>query len=444
MKELDEFLELKIKLFKTVLIFFGLMAFVMSITRFYEQSYSQFFVDIALMFVALTGYIKLRSNKQNFYTIFRIALFFGFLAAFSLLITVSQSPMRFIWFTTVVYIMFYMLGKREGLWWIAIITLVLIGIYSYDSTILGLNKKEFFTWLFNMFIMIIIVTWYEKIKEEAIQKQKNIQYLLEREVNIKTAQLQKINNNLEERVKEEVEKNYKREQMMLHQTRLAQMGEMISMIAHQWRQPLAAISATSATIELKAGMNKLDSNDIQQKAHAISDYSQHLSSTINDFRNFFKPNKEKKDTTYEKLLGSVIKIIGLSITHKNIQLIQELNCNEILNTYPNELKQVILNLIKNAEDIVLEKQIEDPYIKIVTYRKEDQYILEVRDNGGGVSEDIIDHIFDPYFSTKKSKDGTGLGLYMSKMIIEEHCGGKLSVHNDKNGAVFKIALKGSV
>ena len=444
MKETDDFLELKIKLFKALLILFGLMAFVMSIARFYEQSYPQFFVDISWMFVTLIAYIKLRSNKQNFYFIFRIVLFFGFLAALSLVILISQSPMRFIWFTTVVYIMFYMLGKREGWLWAVIIILVLSTIFSYDSTILDLNKKEFFTWLFNMLIILIVVNWYEKIKEEAIHKQKNIQYLLEEEVNLKTAQLQEINNNLEKRVREEVEKNRSREQMMLHQTRLAQMGEMISMIAHQWRQPLAAISATSGSIELQASINKLDKDVIQKKAHNISNYSQHLSSTIDDFRNFFKPNKEKKDTTYEELLGSVIKIIGLSITHKNIQLLQELNCHETFNTYPNELKQVILNLIKNAEDILLEKAVEDPYIKIVTYTRENQYILEISDNGGGVPEDIIGNIFDPYFSTKEAKDGTGLGLYMSKIIIEDHCGGKLSVDNDKDGAVFRICLKGSV
>jgi len=444
MKEADEFLELKIKFFKTMLIFFGLMAFVMSIARFNEQSYTQFFADIFLMFVVLIAYIKLESNKQNFYTIFRIVLFFGFLVALSPVIIISQSPMRFIWFTTVVYIMFYMLGKREGWLWAAITALVLIAIFSYDSTIFDLNKKEFFTWLFNMFIILIVVNWYEKIKEEAIHKQKNIQYLLEEEVEIKTAQLQEINNNLEERIRQEVEKNRSREQMMLHQTRLAQMGEMISMIAHQWRQPLAAISATSGSIELQASINKLDKDVILKKAHNISSYSQDLSSTIDDFRNFFKPNKEKKDTTYEELLGSVLKIIGLSITHKNIQLLQELNCHETFNTYPNELKQVILNLIKNAEDILLEKAVEDPYIKIITYTKENQYILEISDNGGGVPEDIIGNIFDPYFSTKKDKDGTGLGLYMSKIIIEDHCGGKLSVDNEKDGAVFRIYLKGSV
>jgi signal transduction histidine kinase len=427
-----------------VLIFFGLMAFIMSITRFYEQAYAQFFVDILLMIVTLVGYIKLKHNEKNFYTIFRVVLFFGFLAALSLVILISQSPMRFIWFTTVVYIMFYMLGKREGWLWAAVIALILISIFSYDSTIFGLNKKEFFTWIFNMFIILVVVNWYEKIKEEAIAKQKDTQALLEQEVARKTSQLQEINNNLEERINQEVEKNRNREQIMLHQTRLAQMGEMLSMIAHQWRQPLAAISATSSTIELKANRNKLDNNDIQKKAHAISHYSQHLSKTIDDFRNFFKPNKEKTETTYDEIISSVLGIMETSLKNKNIHLIKNLNCHDTFSTYPSEIKQVILNLITNAEEALLETMVEEPYIKIVTYIEEDQYILEVSDNAGGISAKNIEYIFDPYFSTKEGKDGTGLGLYMSKTIIEEHCGGILSVSNDENGAVFKIYLKRSV
>ena len=235
-----------------------------------------------------------------------------------------------------------------------------------------------------------------------------------------------------------------KDEILFKQSRLAQMGEMISMIAHQWRQPLAAISSTSASIVLKASMNNLDNGTAQKKAHDISNFSQHLSRTIDDFRNFFKQSKEKSETTYNEVIRSVLGIIEVSISNKNIQLIQELNCHESFSSYPSELKQVILNLIKNAEDILFEKGIEDPYIRIATYTKKDNYILEVSDNGGGIPKEIIEHIFDPYFSTKEAKDGTGLGLYMSKMIIEEHCSGTLSVSNSNEGAVFRIYLKGSV
>ena len=232
------------------------------------------------------------------------------------------------------------------------------------------------------------------------------------------------------------------DQQLIQQSRLAQMGEMISMIAHQWRQPLAAISATSATIELKASFHRLTDDVAIEKAQTISRYSQQLSETIDDFRNFFKPNKEKAETSYDEIVRSVLGIIEVSITTKNIQLFQELNCHETFTTYPNELRQVVLNLVKNAEDAVVEKAIKKPYIKVLTYTEDDRYILEVSDNAGGIEEEIIGNVFDPYFSTKRAKEGMGLGLYMSKMIIEEHCGGELSVNNGSDGAVFKIRLKG--
>jgi len=253
-------------------------------------------------------------------------------------------------------------------------------------------------------------------------------------------EIEALNKNLEQRVNEEVEKNREKDRQLLQQSRMAQMGEMMAMIAHQWRQPLAAISATSASIELKASLDKLDNDTAQQKAHDISAFSQHLSKTIDDFRDFFKPNKKKTETTYDALIASVLNIIGISIRNKNIELIQELNCHDSFITYPNELKQVILNLMKNAEDALLEKKTENPYIKISTYNEDGKYILEVSDNAGGIPEEIMGNIFDPYFSTKIKKEGTGLGLYMSETIIEEHCGGKLSAINTEKGALFKIAL----
>ena len=193
-------------------------------------------------------------------------------------------------------------------------------------------------------------------------------------------------------------------------------------------------------------LSKLDKNVAIELSDKISSYAQHLSSTIDDFREFFKTNKEKRKISYTVLVQSVLGIIEESIENKNITLVKELNSDIIFYTYPNEIKQVILNLIKNAEDVLLEKEIKNPTITITTKDN----ILSISDNGGGVSKDIIDKIFDPYFSTKTKKDGTGLGLYMSKTIIEEHCGGSLSVSNDviidqdgkpSSGAVFTIELR---
>jgi len=249
-----------------------------------------------------------------------------------------------------------------------------------------------------------------------------------------------LNYTLESRVKEEVLKNREKDKHMLQQSRLAQMGEMISMIAHQWRQPLSAISATSISLELKAKVGKLNSDVTIKHTQKITKYSQHLSDTIDDFRDFFKPTKNKNHTSYSKLIDSVLNIVQVSIENKDITIIQDLKTDIALETYSNEIKQVILNLFKNSEEILIEKDIQNPYIKVSTYSIDNKHILEVSDNGGGIPTDIIDKVFDPYFSTKLEKNGTGLGLYMSKTIIEEHCGGQLSVSNTSEGAVFKIEL----
>ena len=259
------------------------------------------------------------------------------------------------------------------------------------------------------------------------------------ELNQKTKEIEKFNATLQEKIDAEVEKNRQKDKQMLQQSRLAQMGEMISMIAHQWRQPLAAIGSTSASITIKAKLNKLDKEIAIKLSSKISEYSQHLSSTIDDFRDFFKTNKEKKSAKYTDMVESVLDIVETSLANKNISVIRDFKSDIFFDTYPNEVKQVILNLMKNAEDILLEKKIENPIIKIETEDK----VLRVRDNAGGIPSDIIDKVFDPYFSTKTKKDGTGLGLYMSKTIIEEHCNGVLKCYNDKNGAVFEIILKGN-
>jgi len=279
-------------------------------------------------------------------------------------------------------------------------------------------------------VIFFLLLWFSYFDLQRSKEKENIQN-----------QLKQLNEELETKIKEEIEKSRKKDQQIIQQSRLAQMGEMISMIAHQWRQPLAAISSASAAINFKAKRDRLKNETAIELSSKIGEYSQHLSSTIDDFRTFFKTKKEKQKTSFEQIINGVLNIIEDSVSNKNIKLIKDLHCDEEFKSNPNELKQVVLNLIKNAEDILIEKQIENPYIKIQTYTKDNEYVLSVSDNGGGIPSDIIDKVFDPYFSTKTKKDGTGLGLYMSKTIIEEHCEGELSVQNNEDGAVFTVILK---
>ncbi len=243
----------------------------------------------------------------------------------------------------------------------------------------------------------------------------------------------------EDKYKKELEVQ---ETYLLQQSRMAQMGELISMIAHQWRQPLNAISLTINNLTLKCMIDEIDKEVFEKELALMDGYTQHLSHTIDDFRNFFKKDKSKDTTTLKEIVNSTLSIVKLSMDSKNIEIISDnVTCEHSLETYSNEVKQVLLNLLKNAEDVLIEKKIQNPKIIIETLDEEGCQVLVIKDNAGGIDEDIIHMIFDPYFSTKKEKDGTGLGLYMSKTIIEDHCNGKLSVSNDEDGAVFKINFK---
>jgi len=287
----------------------------------------------------------------------------------------------------------------------------------------ALNKLDHVFRLFmHFFIFVfIIIVWFSLIDVKRENK------------------LFKLNKTLEKRVKEEIEKNRQKDEQILYQSKLAQMGEMISMIAHQWRQPLSAISATIISIKFRIESKSVNREFLNEKMEILSNYIQHLSQTIDDFRNFFKPTKEKEYVSYEEIIQSVLLIIGFSIKNKNITLKTDIQYKKKIFVFKNQLKQVILNLIKNAEDVLEEK--ENKEINIRVYQNKDDIIFEIEDSGGGIDEKIKDRIFDPYFSTKDSKNGTGLGLYMSKIIVEKHLNGSLNVFNSKKGAVFQIILK---
>jgi len=265
-------------------------------------------------------------------------------------------------------------------------------------------------------------------------------------------ELEILNKSLEERVRDEVEKNRIKDKHILQHNRLAQMGRMLSMIAHQWRQPLNAINSTILDIQIKLEIRNFDIDNpekldnflerIESQNENILEYIQILSNTIDDFRTFFKPNKEKEFISIVTPIEKSIFIVKSSMLTNNIKIITDYQTDKELWIYPNEIMQVILNILVNSKDNFLEKSIEDAYIKISTKIVDESYIIEIIDNGGGVDNKIIDNIFDPYFSTKSEKNGTGLGLYMSKIMIEKHQKGKLSLLNRDNGVIFTIDLGG--
>jgi len=249
------------------------------------------------------------------------------------------------------------------------------------------------------------------------------------------------------------EKAFKREKRihehkMIQQSRLAQMGEMISMIAHQWRQPLGAISTTAVNLRIKLELEAFDLETTQGREESVAyllrrldnieGFVQNLTATIDSFRNFYKPNKDSALTTFKEISTKSLNIIKESLEAENIEIICNYNSTQKIEMYDNEIMQVLLNIFKNAQDNFLEQHIKNPRIEITTEKNS----ITIYDNGGGIPQVILEKIFDPYFSTKIQKNGTGLGLYMSKIIVEDHHRGILNAQNYKNGVKFTINLNG--
>ncbi len=232
-----------------------------------------------------------------------------------------------------------------------------------------------------------------------------------------------------------------KEKMMLSQSRQAAMGEMISMIAHQWRQPITAIAMGANSILLDIATNNVDSKEMQECADKILQQTFHLSKTIEDFKNFFSPDKNHEFVDVNEIIEETFSVVGKSLEYHNITLIKEYA--EIGKTaiYPRELLQVVLNILNNAKEALVELKVTDPTISITSNHDEKNIYISICNNGYPIKDKIIHKIFEPYFTTKDKKNGTGLGLYMCKTIIEKHFNGSLTVQNKKkDGVCFNISF----
>jgi len=232
-----------------------------------------------------------------------------------------------------------------------------------------------------------------------------------------------------------------KEALLLEQSKLAAMGEMISMIAHQWRQPLSAIASIITRLNLKLKTKKLDVVLFEEKLYEMNTYLQYMSKTIDDFRDFLAIDKKKDNISINEIIKLSYTMIKETFDNKNIKLNIEEKQLKNINIYKNELVQVILNLLNNSKDAFVEKSIKNAKIDI--YFKEDTSFqtIFIQDNAGGIPDKIIDKIFQPYFSTKKEKNGTGLGLYICKIIIEKYSNGTISVSNKNDGVLFTIRIQ---
>ena len=220
-----------------------------------------------------------------------------------------------------------------------------------------------------------------------------------------------------------------KDRLLFQQSKMASMGEMIGNIAHQWRQPLSVISTCASGAKIEKEMNVLRDERLYESLDLIMENTQYLSKTIDDFRNFFKVDKDIEDFNINESIKKVLKLVKSSIQNHNIKVKTIFQDDLIIKGLPNEFLQVIINIINNAKDVIILNSVNERYIDIKTYKKENYCFIEISDNGGGVDESIISKVFEPYFTTKHQSQGTGIGLYMSHQIIVEHMQGTISMKN---------------
>lgn len=308
--------------------------------------------------------------------------------------------------------------------------MVSIGVLWSQEVMVLRDKVEIDFWLLVAVIAVFFIggLTYKYIRLDQIVRQR-------------TAELETFNHKLQDEISKAVEKNRTQENILMQQAKMAEIGSMVESIAHQWRQPLniLGLSMTRLSINMSLGNN----NDMSKVIEIVEQQIEYMSQTIDDFRNFFKQDRTQTKVNVYHLIGEVEALLGPLLASKKIEFIKNIDPSIEILVYHNELKQVLLNIVNNAREAIEHNKSKIREITITCVSDKYHCTISIQDSGGGVPHHIVDKIFDPYFTTKFESQGTGIGLYMAKMIIEKHCFGKLSIYNTKEGACFEIWLRQS-
>lgn len=351
---------------------------------------------------------------------------------------------------------------KTGLIWIAIFVALVLTAILLEYTKLHLSTYEVFQLLLIQLIITLLLGYYvysmklsgARLKRET-QKLSKLTETLEEKVQERTAELQssktaledahwkldQYKERLEKRVQEEMENVSKKDDMLKEQSRLAAMGEMVDAIAHQWKQPLNAISMAADLIQTNPeDDDTFKAAEVNEMSSIIHHQIEHMTTTLSEFRSFFRPTKESSSFSLTACIESVKVLLKDELTKNQIEIQQREQDDIIIYGFENEFKHLILNLINNAKDAFIENGIKKRVIAIGFNETSEHILLQVVDNAGGIPEHIIKDIFNPNVTTKGDKEGTGIGLYMSSQIAQKHQG-KLSVQNTKDGARFTLTLR---
>ncbi len=391
---------------------------------------SWYFGNIIGQLLVTPAVLSFYSNykKINYFKLIIITLFF---AVLSYLVIIEANIQSLPLLSTITIIpLVILLSFRNGLIYTLMSVFVLaqvaiytfqkhIGIFSIYSDMDNIININFY--ILSHIIIVLVMGSLILEKNLAVEKHK------------------KLNSLLKEKVHQEVEKNREKDKIMFLQSRMAQMGETISMIAHQWRQPLNNLAIINQSLYIKHQKNRLTDEAFDKFFYSSKQQIENMTTTIDDFRSFFKPAKQKKNFSMNENILHLLDLIAPEFDRHNIYIHKDCRSEVYLKGYKNELLQALLNILNNAKDALVANRENSRQITISLYEIKNKKIILIKDNAGGISPENLNKIFDPYFSTKQ-KNGTGLGLYMTKVILEEHMGADIKFYNDDDGAVFEIVF----
>ena len=375
-------------------------------------------VELLLVFTDMLFLFLLRVDKKYFEYVTTLmtaqfTVFFIFLVY-----TSNPSELKHIWLFTYPIIILYFQGTKRGVYWFILLMLLLI-ISPFQSFVEVQYSVHQVTYIAFALMVVSLVTYFYQLK---MNEAKNL--IL----------------NQQNSLKEQIGELEVKDRLLSIQSKQAVMGEMISMIAHQWRQPLSTITLQISNLEIRKLLGeKISVDEITGTFHEINNNIMYLSETIDDFQTYFHPDKESVEIEVHKLLDRAVNFVKPRLKDTRIQVVFEQNKDITITTYMNELIQVVLNLLNNAIDALVDQNSNAPRIVIKNYQENSDIFILVKDSANGIPTENLPHIFAPYFSTK-GKNGTGLGLYMSQMIIQKQFNGDIEVHSSPKGTIFTIRV----
>ena len=386
-------------------------------------------LELFILFVNSILFFILRIYRESFENV-SLVMTAQFTFLFLFLVYISEpTAMNHIWLFTYPLILLYFQKRRNAIYWFVFTLMILLiaPIQTFIHVQYSLFQVAYISFVL-MIVSVIIYLYQVKIDaaKDLILEQKDM--------------LRKFNIELANQLKE----LKVRDQLLTAQSKQAVMGEMINMIAHQWRQPLSTITLQISNLHIKKALGKeIDEDEIDKTLAGISDTILYLSDTVDDFQTYFNPNKEISNIEVHELIQRAINFVQPRVKENAIEIILQKTDNEIISIYINEIIQVLLNILNNSIDALNEDNKENPKIIISLQNNQNTIVVNINDNANGIKDENLARLFEPYFSTK-GKNGTGLGLYMCQMIMQKQFGTMIEVESSSQGSTFIVEIPRSV